>query len=184
MAADYRERGIVLPEGAVRLPDLTIGGKTPKELEEMLDLGGIRVSDYARDLLRSPGFTTLPDEQAISLVRVKSIGILPGGRFPTLSEILRRAGAFGLGEYPPEVAVYLRLADKDQPLGITETYWLANKPIIDKKGESGFFRLAHYEDGLLLDGVSLDPLSTPAGDWVFSPLPPRSNAPHVAGMWE
>src|SRR3989304_6477209 len=80
----------VLPEGAIRHPDLTIGGKTPKELEQALVSGGFNVSNWARDILRSRDFTALPKQQDLSLIRV-SVSDLGLRGTPTTDQIYARA---------------------------------------------------------------------------------------------
>ena len=51
----------VLPEGVIRLPDLTIGGIKSKELGKLLIANGYRVSDYAGDLMKK--MPTLKDQK-------------------------------------------------------------------------------------------------------------------------
>lgn len=143
-----------LPEGAIRLPDLTIGGKSPGELEESLASGGFRVSDWAKDMLRSRDFTTLPNQQSISLVKVSPLNMGMTGN-PTLSEIVERAKVFSLGKVPAEVAPYLRMADTDQPLG--DLYFTAMEPIADSDGDPNVFELERDEDGSWLRGDWADP---------------------------
>ncbi len=138
-----------LPEGAIRLPDLTIGGKTPKQLESALASGGFKISDWARDMLRSSDFTTLPGQQTIRLVRASALDLGMTGN-PTLSQILERANTFNLGECLAEVAAYLRMADNNQPLN--ESYYLAMKPITDSFGRPFVFRLGRGGGGSWLSG--------------------------------
>jgi hypothetical protein len=131
-----------IPEGAVRLPDLTIGGKTPQQLEKALDSGRVRlskdkwcrfiVSDGARELLRSKDFTTLPHRQTISLasVNLEQLNFLTTDR-PTTDEVYARANELGLDLCPAEVGPHLRLA-------YTRSEWLriGMKPIKKSNGGS------------------------------------------------
>src|SRR5437667_10837843 len=84
-----------LPEGAIPLTDLTIGGKTTEQLEKALASGGINVRGYAEDMLRSRAFTTLKDQQNVSLVKV-SVSDLYLRDFPTTGEIYMQASSLGL----------------------------------------------------------------------------------------
>lgn len=181
MAADYRERGVVLPERAVHLPDLTIGGKTPKELEEMLDASRVRVSDFARDMLKSPSFTTLPDQKTLSLVRARVSDM--DLTYPGFYQILHRAHELGWDKCLPEVAVYLRLALKNQRL--KEELFVCMNPIAGRGGRPSVFVLERDEHGLRLHGAWAEPVVGPdrwgSGNmFVFSLRPPKL-APVEAG---
>ena len=66
-----------LPEGAIRLPDLTIGGVKSKGLEKLLSSNGHRISDYAKYLLGSPDFTTLPSPKTTGLPPEPEICFIP-----------------------------------------------------------------------------------------------------------
>lgn len=155
-----------LPEGAIRLPDLTIGGKAPKQLEKELVSGGFRISYYAKDLLRSRDFTTLPDKQTLSLVRVKISDLDLGD--PTTDQIYAKAKSLGLELCPAEVGPQLRLAYKDQPLD--EWLYIGMKQIADSFGYPDVFRLDRRENGLWLDGVWARPDDkwNPENAFVFS----------------
>jgi hypothetical protein len=104
-----------LPEGSIRLPDLTIGGKTPQQLEKALASSGFVVCDYAGDILKSRGFTTLSKPQTLSLVRIKVADLGLTGE-PTTDEVYERANSLGFDLCPAEVGPQLRLAYKDQPV--------------------------------------------------------------------
>lgn len=156
-----------LPEGAIPLPDLTIGGKDKKQLEKALASGKIIVGDWAKDMLRSEGFTTFPDQQTISLVRAKLSDLGLTG-FSTMTEILARANTFNLEKCPVEAAVYQRLADKDQPLNTS--YFMAMDPIAGSDGHPRVFKLVRDADGLWLCGSWAGPDGQwhPGSEFVFS----------------
>lgn len=144
MGTESEKSAQLIPEGAIRLPDLTIGGKTPQELEEALISGGFGVSGETRGMLRRHDFTTLSDQQTLSLVRVKvsDLGLTDD---PTTEQIYAKANALGLGLCPAEVGPYLRLAYKDKPLD--EVLFVGMKPIIASDGHQGVFRLDLGGDG-------------------------------------
>jgi hypothetical protein len=144
-----------IPEGARRLPDITIGGKSPLELESKLG----RIDNVVRSVLRSPDFTTLPNQQTISLVKIKVADLGLTGN-PTTNEIYARANELGLDLCPAEVGPWLRLAYKfDQPIG--ERLCVAMKPIAGSSGNTFTFFVDHedpYEgEGLCLDCFSVKP---------------------------
>lgn len=173
-------QALALPEGAIRLPDLTIGGKTVKELEMALKSARHNVSDYAKDLLRNPSFTTLPEPQTISLVRstVSAMG-LSGN--PTTDRIYERADELGWDLCPAEVGPHYRLAYTDQPLN----EWLAigMKQIPDSDGNPSVFRLGRRDDGSWLHSGWAYPRDQwgPEAEFVFS-LRPSTQAELGAGQ--
>jgi hypothetical protein len=155
-----------LPEGAIRLPDLTIGGKTHRELERALDSGGFRVSFLARDLLRSSYFTTLSNPQTISLVRVNVSDL--GLTEPLTRQIYAKAKSFGLELCPAEVGPQLRLEYKNQPLG--DRFCIGMNQIHDSNGDMGIFELNRTTSGLQLVSrwARSGRLWYPESDFVFS----------------
>lgn len=155
-----------LPEGAMQLPDLTIGGKTPQQLEEALASGGFRVSDYARDLLRSRDFTTLPEEQVLKLARIKVSDLGLTGNLTT-DEVYTKAQSLGLELCPAEVGPQLRLAYK-QPLN--EWLYIGMPQITDSNGHPNVFRLDRRGDGSWLHGgwARSDSQWRPKSEFVFS----------------
>lgn len=157
----------VLPEGAIRLPDLTIGGKTPKELEKALASDGFRVSDWARDMLRDRSFTTLPEQQTLSLVRVK-VADLGLTDTPTTDQIYAKANELGLDLCPAEVGPQLRLAYKDQPMD--EWLYVGMKQIADSYGYPNVYELDRDTDGSWLSSYWARPDDRwyPENTFVFS----------------
>jgi hypothetical protein len=135
-----------LPEGVIRLSELTIGGKTAKELERALDSGGFRVSELARDLLRSSHFTTLPEPQTVRLVRINVSDL--GLTEPLTHQIYAKAKSFGLGLCPAEIGPQLRLVHKNQQLG--DRFCIGMKPMFDSNGDLGIFELNHASFGFQL----------------------------------
>jgi hypothetical protein len=157
----------VLPEGAIRLPDLTIGGRTAKQLESALSSEGLKVGDWARSMLRSREFTTLPEEQTLSLVRVKVADLGLAG-YPTTDQIYAKANDLGLELCPAEAGPQLRLAYKDQPMD--EWLYVGMKQIADSDGNPNVFKLDRHTDDSWLYSVWAKPDHQwdPKNEFVFS----------------
>ncbi len=146
------------PEERISRWQLEIGGQTTQELERKLEEQKINISSYARDMLRSPDFTTLDNTESIDLIRLKvrDLGFVSSA---TVEQIYQRAEEFGLELCPAEVGPRQRLKDLNQPLG--EWYWIGMKQIAGRYGSPYVFYLACYEDGLWLN----DTWAKPAYQW-------------------
>ena len=155
-------------EGKVRQETLTIGGKTSQELLGELTQGGFKIGSYARSMMESPAFTTLPEPQEIDLVRlhVRDLGI--NKKTPTTDEIYGKAQELGLELCPAEVGPQYRLKYKDQPRG--EWVTVGMKQIAGSDGFPSVFRLGHDDDGLWLRGYWTKPGDewNPGHEFVFS----------------
>lgn len=119
----------------IRQITLTIGGVSEDALAKQLKDGGHSVSDWARDIMGKPTFTTLPEPTEIELgwVTVRDLGFT---KEPTTEELFTRIKE--VGELcPAEVGPHLRLADKDQQRGTW--YWVAMEPISDSGGSPDVF---------------------------------------------
>ena len=159
---------LVLPEGVIRLTDLTIGGLKPKELEKALTAGGHRISDYAMDLLKSKDFTALPESKTISLVRATPRVMGLSGN-PTTEQIYEKADRFNWDLCPAEVGPHLRLSYKDQPMN--EWLSIAMKQIADRSGNPLVFHVGRYGSGSWLNTAWAGPANQwdPDSSLVFSP---------------
>src|SRR3989344_3235155 len=104
-------------EGKVRQETITIGGKTARELLGELTRRGIHIGSYAKSMVESPDFTTLPSSEQIDLVhlQVRDLGI--NKNYPTTDEIYRRVDELGLTLLPAEAALHYRLQYMNQPRG-------------------------------------------------------------------
>ncbi|OGH39299.1 MAG: hypothetical protein A3B44_02350 [Candidatus Levybacteria bacterium RIFCSPLOWO2_01_FULL_38_21] len=155
-----------LPEGVIRLPDVTIGGVKPGELGKLLTANGHRVSNYAEDLMQK--MPTLPDQQTISLVRATVSAMGLSGN-PTTDQIYKKADELGWNLCPAEVGPHLRLAYKDQPMN--EWLNIAMKQISDRYGNPSVFDVGRDVDGLWLGAFWAGPSSRwfPRDQLVFSP---------------
>lgn len=172
------------PEGRIRIEDLAIGGRLKKQLHEDLRHGNIQVSPYVEDQIKHPDFTTLPTSEVIKTVRlrVQDLGFKNGA---TTADIIGtkndvdehgkpapftkgRMTQFGLALCLPEVGVYQRLKDANQPLG--NWYYIAMKPIADRDGDPHVFILDRDADGLWLGYRWAEPDYKwyPEGEFVFS----------------
>jgi hypothetical protein len=155
-----------LPEGAIRLPDLTIGGQSAQKLERALVSGGFKVSDRAKSILRNLNFTTLPKQQKLGLVRIR-VGDLGLTGNPTTTQIYTKAEELGLGVCPPEVGPHLRLV-YNQPLN--EWLYIGMKQITDSYGSPSVFMLGRDVDGQWLLSAWANPGLRwyPKHEFVFS----------------
>ncbi len=146
------------PEGKIRRQNLEIGGKSAEQLEAGLEENNIKVSDYAKDMLRSKDFRVSQKSENLTLVRltVRDLGFT---REPTTDEIYDRAQELGLELCPSEVGPYLRLQYMDQPLG--EWFYIAMKQITDRDGNPSVFKLERDSGGLWLSG----PWAKPGRRW-------------------
>ncbi len=136
------------PEGKVSLSELEIGGKTKDELVAEIEEKGMKIYDYARDMLNSPDFTTLENPEEISLVRLK-VGDLGFTKNPTTDEIYARAAELGLELCPAETGPHQRLKDSEQPLG--DYYRIAMKQLTVRHGRPNVFYVYSNDDGLWLN---------------------------------
>ncbi len=135
------------PEGRIRKETLEIGGKSERQLEQELEQAGIRISEYAKDMLHSKDFTTSPTPQTLDTVRLKVADLLPGN--PTTDQVYAKAKELGLELVPAETGVYYRLKYKDQQL--YDYLVMGMKQIADRYGCPDVFTLRRRGDGLWLD---------------------------------
>lgn len=116
---------------------LSVGGVSKDELVKRLKKK-IDVSRCARDLMNQPAFTTSAEPHEISLARgrVRDLGFT---EMPTTEELFdeERLAGRGLGLCEPEDAIYVALADTDQPRG--DWYWVAMPPIAGSGGIPSVF---------------------------------------------
>lgn len=104
---DLIERGLAVPRRIVH------GGRSKRELLDLLARADISLNEYARVLFESPLFTTGPEPEEGSTLEL-CLGDLTHERGPTLQQILDAARRAGLSPCPLEVGPYLRLALGDQ----------------------------------------------------------------------
>ncbi len=135
------------PEGRIRQDTVEIGGISKEELLRQLEEKGIKLSDYARDMLNSSDFTTGEEKESAQLIRlsVESLGFPQGA---TTDEIYRKAEELGLELCPAEVGPQYRLKYTAQPMN--EWLRIGMKQIAGRDGDPSVFYLVRREDGLWL----------------------------------
>lgn len=124
---------------------ITIGTKTKDQLLKEFEKKKINISDYAKNMVNKIDFSTKKETIDLVKLRVSELGLKD---YPTTDEIYTKAKELGYNLCPPEVALYLRLKDENQPLG--DWYRIAMKQISDRYGYPSVFNLVHHDDGLWL----------------------------------
>jgi len=135
------------PEGMIKRETVEIGGKSVDQLEKEMEQAGIHVYDYAKDMLHSKDFTTLPTPVNIDTVRLQ-VSDLGFSSSATTDQIYAKAKELGLELCPAEVGPHKRLKDINQPMGDWE--YIAMKQIADRNGYPDVFFLLRAGDGLWL----------------------------------
>ncbi|OGH22292.1 MAG: hypothetical protein A3F31_02655 [Candidatus Levybacteria bacterium RIFCSPHIGHO2_12_FULL_38_12] len=154
------------PEEKIRIEDLAIGGRPKEQLQEDLKERNIQTSSYVDDMIKSRDFTTLSNPETIKTAKLKVQDLGLDGS-STTDQIYAKANELGLDLCLPEVAVYQRLKDTNQPLG--EWYFMAMKQIAGRNPP--VFYLGRNEDGgaCLYDYFTLpDDRWSPDDEFVFS----------------
>lgn len=145
----------------------TPGLKTAEDFRRAIKDNGMKIGDWANDILGQPGFTVADEETEIDLVclTVAELGFKDGAR---RDKIYTEAQKFGLQLCPAEVGPQLRLQYKDQSSG--EWIFVAMDPITASGGGLRVFRVGRDGRGLWLDGDYGNPGSFWGGGdrWVFA----------------
>lgn len=127
-----------------RTVKLGVGSKTGTAFTKAFTKAGMKVSDWAKDVLNRPAFTVAPEETELKLVRV-TVAELGFENGATRADIYARAEEFGLDLCPAEVGPQLRLQYADQ---LTDEYLLVGmEPITDSDGSLNVFNVGHDDDG-------------------------------------
>lgn len=145
-------------EGKVRIEPLTIGGKSKQELLHELDKKHVNIGSYARSMVESADFTTLPDPQPRELV-IGSVGDLvpnPKGAYATTEEIWAARDEKGLEPVSAETALHYLLQKGDE-LQQGDAIWMSMKTIADRLGSPDVFEVARDGNGLWLDSAWSEP---------------------------
>ena len=145
------------PDKKIRRENVEIGGKDAKQLTRELEAAGINISDYAKDMLKSPDFVAGKREE-ITLIRlsVSDLGFARGG---TTDQIYARAQEMGLELCPPDTGPNYRLKYQDQPMN--EWVYVGMKQIPDRDGDPHVFHLERSAVGLWL----YDSWASPDDEW-------------------
>lgn len=141
------------PGKKIRRENVEIGGKSAEQLISEMEVAGINISDYAKNMLRNPQFVP-GNREEITLIRltVADIGFKSGA---TTDQIYKRAQALGLELCPPDTGPNYRLRYRNQPLG--EWLYIGMNRISAPYGDRDVFGLARDGDGLWLGDTWADP---------------------------
>lgn len=149
----YTEQGKRIPHWR-----LEIGGKsdTADGLVSSIEDVGMRVSDWAKDIMRTQKFAEAlrADAKPVDLVllEVSDLGYAKGG---TTKQIFGRGNELGLDLCDSRVGPYQRMADRDQEMNTW--YWIAMDPMTGSGGDPHVFGLERSEGGIWLDGAWMGP---------------------------
>ena len=122
---------------------LGTGLQTADDFRKEVVKAGMKIGDWANDILGKPAFTATTSETEVELVvaSVAELGFKDGA---TRKDIYVRAQELGLDLCPPEVGPQLRLQYTDQPKG--EWLVIAMEPITDSDGDLSLFYVGHDGD--------------------------------------
>lgn len=115
-----------------------------------LKKAGLRLSDWASDMMGKSAFTCAKQGTELDLVRltVAELGFKDGARY---ADICAKALELGLGLCPAEVGPALRLQYDDQPRD--EWVRVGMEAITDSDGSLSIFAVGYGSDGLWLGGI-------------------------------
>jgi len=145
---------------------LGTGLKTADDFRKAIKNGGMKISNWADDILGKSGFTVITGETEVDLIKVTvaELGFKEGAR---RDQIYERAKELGLELCPPEVGPQLRMQYRDQPNG--EWILIGMEPIRDSDGVLFVFDVVRSGSGLWLYGHYDYPgcVWHADGQWVF-----------------
>lgn len=133
--------------------EITIGGKSPENLLAALKNEGIRVDDWAWDMMiQSQALATLdkPIKIRVSRLTPRDLGFAEP---PTTKQLFTQALSLGLELVPAEAGPWARLQDTDQPG--EDWYYIAMNPM--DRGTKRVFRLGRSGDRRRLEGYWANP---------------------------
>ncbi|MEK7185229.1 MAG: hypothetical protein AAB726_01265 [Patescibacteria group bacterium] len=133
---------------------LGTGIKDAAGFRTAIKAAGMKVGDWANDILGKPAFTASETEQEVNLVNlsVAELGFKDGARY---DQICAKAQELGLELCPNEVGPQLRLQYTDQPKG--EWLIIATESIADSHGDLSVFGIEHDDGELWLGAHDGDP---------------------------
>ncbi|OGH05775.1 MAG: hypothetical protein A2W22_06700 [Candidatus Levybacteria bacterium RBG_16_35_11] len=163
------EKSPILPEGAMLFPDITIGGKTAEQLEELLESMRVDIRPRARSILRSKDLFTLTEPKKINLIKasLSVMGLrrsieprhpLVGPKNPTTDEIFERAEELKWDCVPAETVAYVAKVMKEQ---LVSSISIGMIPIVNEHGLPLLFTIGIYNDVIGLDAD----LARPHDEW-------------------
>lgn len=146
---------------------LGTGLQTAEDFRRAFRNDGIRIGNWADDILGRPAFTVATKETELELVKVSvaELGFKDGA---CREDIYKQALRSGLELCPNEVGPQLRLQYKDQPRG--EWILIAMEPIAGSDGGLSVFFVERDGRGLWLSGSCGSPVSvwSSHSQWVFA----------------
>ena len=125
----------------------TNGLKTADDFRKAIKGCGMKIGDYANDILGKPAFTVATEETELDLI-VVSVAELGFKNRAKRENIYARAQELGLQLCPNEVGPQLRLQYTDQPKG--EWLVVAIEPITDSGGYLKLFSVGQHDDDMWL----------------------------------
>lgn len=133
---------------------LGTGPKTGNDFKKAIKDAGMRISDYANDILGKSAFKVSETEHEVDLVNmsVAELGFKDGARY---DRICAKAQELGLELCPAEVGPQLRLQYEGQPMN--EWVIVAMEAITGSNGRLRVFRVVRSDDGTWLYGHYGDP---------------------------
>lgn len=121
---------------------ITIGDQTSvKALVKAIEAKGLKIGDWARDILNKVMLAKKPEELELVVVSVADLGFKNGA---SRKDIYDRAISLGLSLCPAEVGPQLRLQYADQPNG--EWLRIAMEPIAHSDGDISVFGVDRRDD--------------------------------------
>lgn len=123
------------PEGFM---EIEVGAyRSVKSLRKAVEDAGMRVSDWADDILGKTKLSRSKKTLELVVMSVKELGFPNGARY---EQICEAAENFGLALCPTEVGPYLRLQYQEQPAG--EWFVIAMEAIKDADGGLSVFNVS------------------------------------------
>ena len=135
------------PDKKIRRENVEIGGKSAEQLISEMIAAGIKISDYAKSMLKNREFMSGKDSEEATLIRltVADLGLKSSA---TTDQIYECAQNLGLELCPADTGPNYRLKYRNQPLN--EWIYMGMKQITDSDGDPNCFLLARYDDDLWL----------------------------------
>ncbi len=164
---------LLLPEGAIRLPEIITNGMSNEEMRQLADsTRGLNVGSWARDVIKRAPTSSLEEPQAQDLATLDPRTMGLGADYPTTQQIWEKAKKFG-DRVSVETMVKLAVeaakgniqVEIGKPLvGIMEL-------VTDSNGRPRVLYVRRSEGGLWLDADCADPGNgwRPVDQFVVSP---------------
>ncbi len=137
---------ISFPDRKIHREKVEIGGKTAEQLITEMETAGIKITDYAKSMLKNREFVPGKNPEEVTLIRLTVADL---GLYNAMTdEIYESAQILGLELCPTDTGPNYRLKYRNQPLG--EWINVGMKQITDSGGRPIVFELARSGVGLWL----------------------------------